>query len=493
MGPEYESFDAVGLADLVRRGEVHPRDLVAAAAERIERLNPALNAVVFERVEAAMAEADGPLPDGPLRGVPFLLKDLMQAYAGAPLTSGSRSLRGYVPTEHSELVRRYLAAGVLVVGKTNVPEFGLAPVTESELHGPARNPWDQSRTTGGSSGGSAAAVASGMVPAAHGSDGGGSIRIPASHCGLFGLKPTRGRVPAGPRYGEGWFGMSVDNVLTRTVRDAATFLDAVAGVDVGAPYASPPRKRPYAEEVGTDPGRLRVAFTTEPLLGPSTDAECVRAVEEAAGLLEGMGHSVEKVEVPVEREAWTQSFLVLAAAGAAFDIAESARLTGRERPSRDDYELVTWVLGLIASAETSGDMAEALHQARRAGRVMGAFFQRYDVLVTSTMGRPPWPIGDLDPSPAERALLRGLRRLPLKRLLLGVLSQLGGKVLEPIPNTPLFNMTGQPAMTVPLHWTEDGLPVGVQVVGRFGDEATLFRLGAALEEARPWFDRRPPV
>ncbi len=471
---------------------MHPGELVRTAIDAVERLDPALNALVHPLFDEAVARAGRELPDGPFRGVPFLLKDLGPWYAGAPQTAGSRSRVGWAPESHSELVRRYLGAGLIVVGKTNTPELGLAPTTEPELHGATRNPWDPARTAGGSSGGSAAAVASRMVPVAHGNDGGGSIRIPASACGIFGLKPSRGRTPQDPSIGESWFGLSVDHVLTRSVRDSAAFLDATAGAAPGAPYVAPPPERPFRDEVGADPGRLRIAFTTRPLLGDRMDPECARAAREAASLCAELGHEVEEAEPDLHGPAVREAFVRLAAAETAFLIDEGEALTGRP-PSPDEYELLTWFLGLVGR-RTGGDvMAGAWAAMRRAGLGMARFHQSYDVLLTPTLARPPWPLGELDPTPLERALLRIATRVPAGPLLRRLFDELQVKVLEPIPNTPLFNLTGQPAASLPLAWTGDGLPIGVQIAAGYGEEATLFRLAAQIEEARPWSGRRPPL
>lgn len=491
-GWAYPERDAVGLAELVRGGEASPRELIEAAIDAIERLDPHLNAVITRTFEEALARVDGGLPSGPFRGVPFLLKDIGPWYAGAPHTAGSRSRTGFVPAEHSELVRRYLAAGLVVVGKTNVPELGLQPTTEPELHGPTRNPWNLARSAGGSSGGSAAAVAARIVPAAHGNDGGGSIRIPASACGLFGLKPSRGRTPQDPSVGESWFGLSSDHVLTRSVRDSAALLDAVVGPAPGEPYTAPPAERPFVEEAGADPGVLRIAFTARPLLGDRMDPEPRRAVEEAASLCAELGHRVEEAAPPIDQSSLRAAFVRLAAAETAFQIDEGEALTERKATPRE-YELATWFLGLAGRHLGADELAAAWAAMRRAGLAMARFHDRYDILLTPTLARPPWPLGDLDPTTFERGLLHTVTRLPARPVVRRLLDELANRVLEPIPNTPLFNLTGQPAASLPLAWTDDGLPVGVQVAARYGGEANLFRLAAQLEVARPWEDRRPPV
>lgn len=484
---EYESFDAVGLAELVRTGEVTAREVVAAAVERIERHNPTLNAVVTKTYNRAMAVVDRGVT-GPLAGVPFLLKDLDAYWKGVPSTGGSRSSQWFVPDVTTTLVSRYEAAGLVILGTTNTPELGLAPVTEPELHGATCNPWDTTRSSGGSSGGSGAAVASGMVPAAHASDGGGSIRIPASYCGLFGLKPTRGRTPLGPVHHELWDGMTVAHALTRTVRDSAALLDATHGNVPGDPYHAPAMDGTFLSQVGVDPGRLRVGVVSGGLFSDELHAGCRAAVRAASDLLHGLGHDVEGVELPVDRERWKRAYLTLVAASTASVIDRAAR---GAKPDPAQYELATWVLSLVGRKLSAVDHEDAIHEMRRAGQVMAGVMSKFDVLVMSTMAGPALHHGELQPSESERRLLETLRRAPAKPALMAAFRQLADKVLAPIPNTPLFNMTGQPAMSVPLHWTSGGLPIGVQFVARFGDEATLFRLASQLEQAQPWFDRRP--
>ncbi|MHC4984211.1 MAG: amidase [Planctomycetota bacterium] len=468
-----------------------PKELVACAIERIEARNPVLNAVVNRMFASAREVAQGPLPDGPFSGVPFLLKDLLAAFGGQPLTASCRFLAGFTPEGDSELVCRHKRAGLIVVGQTNTPEFGIMPVTESRFRGPAHNPWNIDHTPGGSSGGSAAAVAAGFVPIAHGNDGGGSIRIPASCCGLFGLKPTRGRNPLGPEIGDGWGGFVQDHVLTRSVRDSAAMLDATQGPDLGAPYCAPPVTGSFGDEGGRDPARLRIAFTARSLFGRSTHPDCAAAVEEAAKLCESLGHSVEEAPPAFDRAYLVHCFLVLLAAETARVIRWAGKQMNRT-PRPDGFEPQTWILGLIGRSATAEDHAEALEAAYMAGRRIAGFFQTFDVLMTPTMAHPPARIGHFDLTTRQALELSVIRRLPLKRLLDKVLDVLSGEVFEATGNTMLFNMTGQPAASVPLCWNAAGLPIGVQFVARFGDEATLFRLAGQLEQARPWFDRRPP-
>lgn len=491
---EYSSYDAVALADLVRARETSPRELVSAAIANIDTLNPRLNAVVHKMFDAALMLADQPVGNGPFAGVPFLLKDLLSWYAGEPISSGSRYYKGWIPPHDTEIVRRYRRSGVIVVGKTNTPEFGLTPFTEPELFGPARNPWDISRTTGGSSGGSATAVASGMVPFAGGGDGGGSIRIPASCCGIFGLKPTRGRTPTGPNMGEIWQGAVTEHCLTRSVRDSAAMLDALTGPEIGSPYYLAGPERPFLDEIGQPAGKLRIAFTTEPMLGHDMHPDCKAAVADAVSLLESLGHTVVEDTPRVDRAKFNRAFLTMVCGELRADIQEGKTLTGRDATPAD-VEYTTWAINLLGSKLSAGDFVIAERHLRRCGRVVGEFFEKYDILLTPTMAMPPFKIGALQPPGHERALLKVLGRMRAGKVLdmLGMLNQAADKTFDAIPHTPLFNVTGQPAMSVPLHWNSENLPVGVHFVGRYGDEATLFRLASQLEAARPWFNRRPPV
>lgn len=467
-------LDATAQAELVRRKEVKPIELMEAAIERIERLNPEINAVVTPMYDLARTAAAGALPDGPFAGVPFLLKDLLAEYAGVPLTEGSTFLAGhYVPDNDSELVARYKRAGLIAVGKTNTPEFGILPTTEPRLFGPSRNPWDRSRTTGGSSGGSAAAVAAGLVPMAHGNDGGGSIRIPASCCGVFGLKPTRARNPLGPRFGDMFSGLVCEHALTRSVRDSAALLDATAGPDVGDPYCAPPPARPFLAEVGANPGRLRIAFTAVASNGAPVHADCVRAVQDAAALCAGLGHEVVEAAPVLDEEVLTQTFITLWSAGCAWSIDDWARLTGRT-PTAELFEPLTWALAEMGRMNTAPEYLLAVQDLQRQAREVARFFVEYDVWLTPTLAEPPLPLGSFDPTPDNP--LNGLWRSATF-----------------VPFTPITNVTGQPAMSVPLYWNAEGLPIGTHFVGRFGDESTLFRLAAQLEAARPWAGRRPPV
>jgi amidase len=466
-------LDATAQADLVRRKEVKSTELVDAAIERIERLNPTLNAVVTPMYDEARKVASGPLPDGPFTGVPFLLKDLLASYGGVRITSGSAFLRDNVASHDSELVARFKRAGLIVCGKTNTPEFGLICTTEPHLFGPSRNPWNTDRTTGGSSGGSAAAVASGMVPFAHGNDGGGSIRIPASCCGLFGLKPTRGRNPLGPDFGDIMGGIVSEHALTRSVRDSAALLDTTSGPDIGDPYPAPTPERPFLQEVGADPGKLRIAFTTETSTGTPVEPDCVAAVKDAAALCADLGHDVVEASPPLNGQMMVQTFTAVWSAGCALTIDGTAMTTGRT-VSQDQFEPLTWGLYQMGRQQTASAYLIAVTMQQMMSRAVARFFVDHDVWLTPTAAEPPVPLGTFD-SPPDNPM-QGFTRAATF-----------------VPFTPICNVTGQPAMSVPLHWNDDGLPIGTHFVGRFGDEATLLRLAAQLEQARPWTDRRPPV
>jgi amidase len=464
---EYSRLDAVALTELILRKEVAPRELVETAIECIEELNPTLNAVVTPIYEQALSAANSPNIGGPFAGVPFLLKDLLAAYAGVNMTLGSTLLRDFVPDHDSELVARYKRAGLIIVGKTNTPELGLLPTTEPLLFGACRNPWDADRTAGGSSGGSAAAVAAGMVPMAHANDGGGSIRIPASCCGLFGLKPTRARNPLGPDFGDLMSGLVVEHAVTRSVRDSAALLDATSGPDIGDPYWAPPPVRPFIMEVGADPGKLRIAFTRQTATGVSVHEDCVRAVEEAAALCTDLGHEVVEAAPELDSELIAHAFTVIWSSGCASTL-------NLLNPKQDQVEPLTWAFYEVGRHYTSADYSHALVRMQRVSRQIADFMVDYDVLLTPTLAEPPVPLGSFDSPPDDP--LKGLRRAE-----------------EFIPFTPICNITGQPAMTVPLFWNIEDLPIGTHFIGRFGDEATLFRLASQLEQARPWADRRPPV
>ena len=468
--------DALDTARLLRRGEVSALEVVDAAIARIEAVNPVLNAVVWARYDKARDEARAlgrsPLPASPLAGVPFLLKDLGATLAGTRQTQGSRALRDHVSSMDTVLAERQRAAGLIVLGKTSTPEFGNHSTSEPVLFGPARNPWDLDRTTGGSSGGSAAAVASGMVPAAHGNDGAGSLRIPASCCGVVGLKPTRGRNSWAP-LGDVMGGLAVEHALTRSVRDSAAILDATSGRVPGDPYSPPPPSRPFLAEVGANPGRLRIAWSARPPVAADVDPECAQAARDTAELLASLGHEVEEAAPEFDGETLIEPFARIWAISNLHGFREITRMLGRP-PEQDELEITTWELIEYARRFGAADLLDAFDDLARATRAIAPFFERYAAWVTPSLAQLPKPLGILNASQ-------------------------GGAVewwrfdSEFNPWNPIANMTGQPAVSLPLAWSGNGLPIGTLLFGRYGDEATLFRLAGQLEAARPWAGRVPPV
>ena len=469
-------MDALDQAALVRRRELTALELVDAAIERIERVNPRLNAVIATRYDEARAEAAAlernPAPDSPLAGVPFLLKDIGAPIAGLPETMGSRALRDHRPAADGHLVRRYRAAGLLVLGRTNTPEFGNHSTTEPVLFGPTRNPWDVGLSAGGSSGGAAAAVASGMVAAAHGGDGAGSLRIPASCCGVFALKPSRGRVsrtPAGEEIG----GLNVRHAVSRSVRDSAALLDVIAGRAPGDPYAAPPPARPFLAEVGADPGRLRIGWTARPAIDAPVDADCADAVAEAAVLLASLGHDVAEAAPSFDGDVLVGPLLTVWAVANADDAAFCERVLGR-RLRADELEDTTWELVEYGRSRSAAQLVEAVAGFGEACRAIAPFFEQYDAWLTPTLARLPPPLGVLNQSQG---------------------GALAWQVMDSTfnPWNAIANITGNPAMSLPLAWSASGLPVGVLLTGRYADEATLYRLASQLESARPWASRLPPV
>ena len=492
---QYIRRDATALAELVRAREVSPAELIDVAIKRLERVNPLINAVIYRMDDEARTLAPTIDRNAVFAGVPFVAKDLQSDYAGHPTSGGSRVAAELVVREDTELVRRVRSTGVSILGKTNVPEFGLLPYTEPELWGPCRNPWAPDRTPGGSSGGSAAAVAAGIVPIAGGGDGAGSIRMPASCCGLFGLKPTRGRIPPGPRDAEPWRGSVTEHVLTRSVRDSAAMLDATHGSEPGAPYRIAPPSGLYADEVGADPGRLRIAWTTEPIMGSAAPhPDCVQAVGDTVTLLTQLGHHVSEATPRIDGRAFARAFMYMVAGEVGAEFEDLARVL-RRRPRRTELEPLTWALGLVSQAVSARELADSLRLLERSGKAVGRFFSDHDVLVTPTVATPPPGIGALPPSRFEHLQLRLMGAIGSGRLVKAgrLLERIADSAFEYTPWTPVFNISGQPAMSVPLHWTAGGLPVGVHFVGRTGDEATLLRLAGQLERERPWFGRIPEV
>ncbi len=467
---DYEAHDGLALAGLVKRGEVSARELLDAAEQRVQQCNPTLNAVVTPLFDAARAAVDAGLPPGPFEGVPFLVKELVVSVAGAATTSASRLYANHIAAADSEIVARMRRAGLNIVGKTNSSEFGLSPCTESQLYGITRNPWRTELSPGGSSGGSAAAVAAGIVPLAHATDGGGSIRIPASCCGLFGLKPTRARITAGPEGGEGLSGLAMQHVVSRSVRDSAAMLDAIAGPMNGDPYIAVPPARPYLEEVRAEAGRLRIGFARKAPTGVPVHAHCIDAVEDVAKLCQQLGHQVDEASPDYDAEALRDGF---GQVFAAHTMANVARATGGGLCAPSLIEPLTYALAERGRNVSAAQFILAVHGLHRQSRRIAKFFDRYDLWLTPTLAQPPQPVGHfgIDSADVDAWLARLDAFLPF---------------------TYPFNVSGQPAMSIPLHWSADQLPIGCQFVARYGDEALLFRLAGQLERARPWFDRRPP-
>lgn len=488
MRDELIEYDAIALGELIRKGEVKPKELVEITIARIERLNPRLNAVVHKMYDQARETAErwssgrevGEQVRAVFGGVPFLLKDLIAEYKGSPFHEGSRAVKGYVSKVDTELVKRQKAAGLIVVGKTNTPEFGLLPTTEPLLHGPTVNPWDASLTPGGSSGGSAAAVAAGIVPMAHGNDGGGSIRIPASCCGLFGIKPTRGRNPLGPPFGDIGSGIVCEHAVTRTVRDSAALLDATSGPDLGDPYYAPPKEHPFLKEVEREVASLKIGFVTCIPEGWSTETqlhpECENAVKDAALLCESLGHGVEEI-VPedLSYQNLFKTFGKLFSCLVGHFVAYWEKELGKEL-TQNQLEPMTWTSYQAGLKRTGADYLGIVEELQRFSRKLALLYDEatYDIILSPTMGIPPTKLGAFQPAPED----------PMR----------GFKISSAFTAfTQIQNITGQPAMSVPLFWNKDNVPIGVQFAGRFGDEATLFRLAAQLEQARPWAHRKPPI
>ncbi|MCB0559859.1 MAG: amidase [Lewinellaceae bacterium] len=482
---EYRQYDALGLAELIRKKEITAAELVQIAITRAESVNPTINAIVHPLYDMAQKMAREADPDSPFAGVPFLVKDLSLEVAGTHRSSGCRGYRDYISKEDSVIIQRYRQAGLSFLGKTSTPEFGLTPYTEPKEFGPTRNPWNIGYTAGGSSGGSAAAVAAGITPMATASDGGGSIRIPASCCGLFGLKPSRGRISMGPQQGEGWSGAVMEHCVSRSVRDSAALLDATQGPAPGDPFIIQPPEKPYLEVIKEDPGKLRIGFSTAHTLGQEVEMECILAVEKTAQLLESLGHQVELAPLPYRREDLTETFLTMVCGEAAADIETLSRHLGR--PARPgDVERATWAMVMLGRSFSAKDYAYQRRKWNDIARRIGAFHQQYDLLLTPTVSKAPFRIGALQPDAAEQRLLRLVTSLNLEGVLKARVGPLAEKIFSYIPYTALSNITGQPSMSVPLHWTEDKLPVGVMFTAPAGREDRLFRLAAQLEKAQPW-------
>jgi amidase len=468
---DYDSFDAIGLADLVRKRQVTAKELLDEAVARTAKVDPEINAVVVKHYDYAERQITKGLADGPFTGVPFLLKDL-DLLAGTRTTFGASVYANDVADHTGTLAQRFLDAGLTIFGKSASPEFGLMPTTESRLFGPTRNPWNLAHSSGGSSGGAAAAVAARILPVAHASDGGGSIRIPASACGVFGLKPTRARNPIGPDRGEGWSGFSCGHVVSISVRDSAAMMDAISGPEPTSPYRAPPPERPFAEEVGRDPGRLRIAFTDKSPYGDAIDPEIAAAVRDAARLLSGFGHHVEERAPQLAADpAVVMSTIVTA--NTALNVRIAEQRFGRAMTDQD-FEVLTMASAYNAKKTTGTDYVAAQRAAFQISRSLAEFFATCEVFLCPTLCAPPLRLGELDTMSQD-------------------LSHIAPTLRRYMPATSMFNMSGQPAMSVPLAWNTAGLPIGLMFAARFGDEATLFRLAAQLEAERPWKAKRPPV
>jgi amidase len=475
---ELARLDATGQAQLVRDGLASPAELVESAIGRVETLNPQLNAVITNLFDKATAAADGPLPDGPFRGVPLLLKDLLCHSAGDPFHEGMAFLKRLAWTEREDqfLAGRFRAAGFVFIGKTNTPELGILPTTEPAAYGATHNPWDLERSPGGSSGGAAAAVAAGLVPVAHANDGGGSIRIPASHCGLVGLKPSRGRVSLGAEFGDVMSGLVAEHVVCRSVRDSAGVLDAIRGAMPGDPYAAPTPQRPYSEELAREPGRLRVGLMTTPPGGQfETNPECIAAAEAAARALEQLGHSVEPAYPrALDDPDYIPTFLLRWTAGVAWNLKYWEARTGESIGSAD-VEPSTWALAELGRTHAAADYLRAVEYHQRLTRDIAEWWQEgFDLLLTPTTAEPATPLGTFAADPGNPAAPI-MRAVPLAAF------------------TAIFNSTGQPAISLPLHRTAEGLPIGAQLVAGYGREDLLIAVAAQLERAEPWADRWPAL
>jgi len=470
---DYDKYDALGLSELVRNGAVKPEELLDEAIARVEKSNPKINAVTFKHYDEAKRQIARGLPEGKFRGVPFLLKDLHLLYEGTVTSFGSAAYKDNKADHNSTLTERYLAAGLVIFGKTNSPEFGLSVTTEPRHYGPTRNPWNTEHSAGGSSGGAAAAVAAGFLPVANASDGGGSIRIPASACGLFGLKPTRARTPMGPDRGEGWAGMSSAHVVSRSVRDSAAMLDVTHGPAAGDPYAAPAFTGSYLDEVSKAPGKLRISFTTKRPNGTQSHGDVVKAIEATAKLLADLGHHVEEDAPAIHVEEMAKHQGTLIGANTLFALNMRAAELGREI-AQDEIEFFTRLVSDLAKTRGAADYVAATLYIHQMGRKLAAYHQRYDVHLSPTLSLPPVKLGALNTMSSDIGAYLALSA-------------------EYVPSIGLYNMTGQPSMSVPLHWNAEGLPVGSMFTGRFGEEATLFRLAGQLETASPWAQKRPTL
>lgn len=496
---EYDQFDGIGLAKLVRDREINAIELCEEAIRRAEALNPKLNAIITPLYDFAREAAKRLQADAPFCGVPFLLKDAHHALKGFAMSSGSALLKDFLPQNDAEIVKRFKNAGLVMLGKTNTPEFKLAYVTEPKAFGPTRNPWNPNCSPGGSSGGSAAAVAARIVPLASATDEGGSIRVPASCCGLFGLKPSRGRNPVGPDFNEEWDGMSTSHVVTRSVRDSAAMLDAVSGPEGGAPYGINAQEKSFFEVINLEPGHLRIGFHTRSAYGRKVHPECVKAVEQACKLLESLGHGVEEVVPAYQEEDAALNYFIILIGNAAALVDKLVQAYGQSKVRRD-LELSNYALYSIGRRLKALDFIKAKRRWRQFGTIMDQMLNKYDMMLTPTLGEPPVPVGSQQPGKSDQRSMKlisswaGRIILSNQKLTYSILEEVVQNTMKgQMPFTIIANITGQPAMSVPLHWTEDGLPCGVQFIGRFGEEAKLLRLATQLEKAQPWIGSKPSI
>jgi amidase len=472
---------------LIQKKEVSKEEVIESAITTIEMHNPKLNAVVYKQYDEARGQVNS-LPDGSLHGVPMLLKDLLGEQSGHPSTSSCAPLADVKATEDAEIVARFKNAGLNIIGRTNTPQLGIYANIESEFRGPGFNPWNTAYTPGGSSGGSASAVAAGMVPIAHGGDGGGSIRIPASHCGLVGLKPSRGRQPTGPFRGERWNGLVAEGVLTRTVRDTALALDiSASGIDLGAPYSSPAPDS-FLKGLEKKPKKLKIAFTAQALFGSDTHSDNQKALKHSIKLLQDLGHEVVEDCPKFDKEGLIRAYYLTVSAGVALGVLQIEEKIGR-KCKESELEMSTWALNTIGNAISSAEYVYNIDLIHRETRSVATFFTDYDLFLTPTTAHPPALIGQFKLTSADRMQIKFLKRFPLKSLLNKALESLATKAICATPNTMLFNQTGQPAISVPLYWNENNLPIGSQLVGGFGQEKLLLQVAAQLEEAQPWIGR----
>jgi amidase len=472
---EYENYDGIGINQLLRRGEVSQREVIEAAIVKIEALNPALNAVVTQMFDLALEQANGPLAESPLAGAPIVLKDERADYAGVVTGNGCKLFDHIPALQDAHIVTRYKAAGLAIIGKANLPELGISVSTESVRHGPARNPWNTNLTAGGSSGGSAVAVAAHMVPMAHGTDAGGSIRIPASFCGAFGLKPTRARISSGPMHGEAWSGMTNEHAITRSVRDSAALLDESAGPATGDPYFPSPPSVSFLSEVEREPGKLRIGMSITPASGEVLDAGIIEATHRTAGLLESLGHDIIVMDrPPFDKQAFDDAFRIVGGSYITSSLRAVERKIGRPLV-RDDVEQMTWEILKESSSVDGVSFANARELMHGIGRQLAGWCDQVDIMLTPTVGCEPFPLGVLDPERED------------------MFEKLWEVMRTMNPFCMIANVTGRPAMSVPIESSSNGLPIGMHFIGAYAGEGLLFRLAGQLERIAPWDGRRPSI